>query len=622
MDFFRAQDDARRRTRLLVGLFLLSLICLLAVANIILYLAFGQTPQQPGFYLATSAAILLIVLASSLFKSLSLRQGGEAVAQMLDARLLAQPSNVAEQRLLNVVEEMAIASGTPVPPVYVMEETAINAFAAGHSINDAVIGITRGAINKLNRDELQGVIAHEFSHVLHGDMRLNIRLIAWLHGIMVLSIIGHYVLRGASASRRDNNNAGIALFGLGLVVLGASGNFFGKLIKAAVSRQREYLADASAVQYTRNPQGIAGALKRIAADAASPVLTTPAATQISHALFSEGVHMRFNSLFATHPPLDKRIQAIDPQWDGTYERQQSEPADTAPPDAAQVPPQPLAAIAVAMALARAGAPDDVDVSNAQAIHGSLSPAITQTAHGPLGAAAIIALLLIREEPLTADRQQHEQALSQLQATAQISLNLMMEMERISAQVLQLEPQHRLPVVNICLGTLRQMSLTQYQQFRVTMTSIIAAQQTPALIGWILYELTIRHLDRAFAIAPVASTNVRNYLSQSVPELEIFLSFLSHCGHHSESEARAAFDAAATAVNIKGMQFSALENLNLSQFQHTVAQLSRLADADKKRLLDAVSICVCHDDKLTVIESELLRMSSEMLGWPLPAKIFR
>lgn len=636
MDFFRAQHDARRRTRLLVGLFLLSLTCLLVMANLLLYFIFEST-AEPVFYLGISAAILLVVLLSSVFKSHSLRQGGAAVAHMLNARLLAAPSTPAEQRLLNVVEEMAIASGTPVPPIYVMEESAINAFAAGHSINDAVIGITRGAINKLNRDELQGVIAHEFSHVLHGDMRLNLRLIAWLHGIMVLGIIGHYVIRAASGSRRNsnnNNNAGIALFGIGLIVLGASGNFFGGLIKAAVSRQREYLADASAVQYTRNPKGIADALKRIAADSTSPVLENPASSQISHALFSEGVHLRFSSLFATHPPLDKRIRVLDPQWNGEY--QSAAAVETSRPSAASPIHSPpatdyaqqtaLTPLAVAMAIARAGSPDDIDVSDAKLIHQGIPDACASAAHNPLGAAALICVLLMQDElvqptsgPPAADPIQQ---LFSARLPADSNQHLLAEMYRVVPDVSRLDAQYRLPLVNICLGTLRQLSLAQYQLFRGMLTSIIETDNSPDLRSWVLFQVTLHHLDRALGLDMPTSAVTQKRLNQSARSLEVFLSLLSHCGSRNGSDARSAFNAAATESGVAGLDYSAPENLTLEQFQRATEQLANLREEDKKRLLNAVSICVYHDKKLTVIENELLKMTSEMLDWPLPATIFR
>lgn len=621
MDFFRAQHDARRRTRLLVGLFLLSLICLLLMANLILFFAF-ETTADPVFYIAVSAAILLIVLLSSVFKSLSLRQGGEAVANMLNAQLLATASTSAEQRLLNVVEEMSIASGTPVPPVYVMDESAINAFAAGHSINDAVIGITRGAIDKLNRDELQGVIAHEFSHILHGDMRLNLRLIAWLHGIMVLGIMGHYVLRAASASRR-NNNAGIAVFGLGLMALGASGSFFGGLIKAAVSRQREFLADASAVQYTRNPQGIAGALKRIAVDAGSPVLANPAASQISHALFSEGVHLRFSRLFATHPPLETRIRVLDPQWNGEYQSSAStEPEDIPVTGHDQQPV--LTPLAIALAMARAGAPDDLDVSDAGMVHGTLPKACVLAAHNPPGAAAIICALLMQEElQLLPSGTADADAVAPLfysRLPADINKNIVAEMYRVLPDIVLIERHHRLPLINICLGTLRQMSSAQYQHFREVISGIIASDTSPDLGSWILFQLATHHLDRAHGLTKPFS--VQTKLTQSARQLGTFFSLLSHCGHRSESDAESAFRSAVETIRMSELKFIKPANMDLRQFQQAAEHLARLTETDKKHLLSAMIVCVYHDNKLTVMENELVKMTSEMLDWPLPAKIFR
>lgn len=624
MDFFRAQHDARRRTRLLIGLFLLSLICLLMMANLVLYIVFQSSPQQPALYVGTSTVILIIVLLGSVFKGASLRRGGEAVAQMLNARLLVVPSNDAEQRLLNVVEEMAIASGTPVPPVYVMDEIAINAFAAGHSLNDAVIGITRGAIHKLNRDELQGVIAHEFSHILHGDMRLNLRLIAWLHGIMVLGIAGRYVTRAASTSRRrNNNNAGIALFGIGLIVIGASGNFFGSLIKAAVSRQREYLADASAVQYTRNPQGIAGALKRIAADNQSQVMTNPAVNEISHALFSEGVHLRFSRLFATHPPLHKRIRVLDPQWNGDYPIQTyHEPAISASADrvkssSVQAP--------LALAIARAGAPDDIDVSDAKTIHASLPAGSLSAAHNPLGAVATVCLLLMQEDLQSLrvylpDKSRAESTIK-MRLPADVSYSLLAEMYRVLSDIVQTEPIHRLPLVNVCLGTLRQMSVNQYRHFRRIIETIISTDRSPDLGSWILFQLISQHLDSAFDLTPAVPSTGRKSLAQSVHQLEIFFSLLANCGHDDDNAA-AAFSRAAAYIALPDLNFKTSTELDLAQFQHATKQLASMKETDKLTVLNAASICVFHDGKLTVKESELLKMTSETLGWPLPAKIFR
>ena len=308
MNFFESQDNARRNTWKLIVLFGLALLSLIVVTNLIVMFVFGfagsgmtsmAATSSPQFnwstFLTVSVAVTGVVLLGSLYKVNALSGGGARVAEMMDGKLLVSGTrDLHEKRVLNVVEEMAIASGTPVPPVYLMEEAGINAFAAGYSPSDAVIGVTRGTIETLSRDQLQGVIAHEFSHILHGDMRINIRLIGVLHGIMVLGIIGYTLMRTGAFQRRSKNAGGIVFLGLGLIVVGYVGTFFGNLIKAAVSRQREYLADASAVQFTRNPDGIAGALMQIGTHSERSYLQNPknAENSLEKFLRDRGKHAR------------------------------------------------------------------------------------------------------------------------------------------------------------------------------------------------------------------------------------------------------------------------------------------------------------------------------------------
>src|SRR3990167_8556858 len=282
MNFFESQDRAHKNTVLLVVLFVLAVIALIIMTNLLLMVVFGYINSEQvrdggtlirqmdwQTFVAVGAGVGVVVFAGSLYKIIALSAGGRVVAESLDGQLIPRNTQDLNQRkLLNVVEEMAIASGTPAPPVYLLaNERGINAFAAGLSPRDAVIGVTQGAIERLSREQLQGVIAHEFSHIFNGDMRLNIRLMGALNGILILGIVGYYLMYSASFSgrRRGNDNSGAAIMALavGLMVIGFAGTFFGGLIKAAVSRQREYLADASAVQFTRNPMGIAGALKKI-----------------------------------------------------------------------------------------------------------------------------------------------------------------------------------------------------------------------------------------------------------------------------------------------------------------------------------------------------------------------
>jgi Zn-dependent protease with chaperone function len=334
MDFFEHQEVARRATGRLILYFLLAVAAIVVAVYFVVLLAlvfiapdsgqpgesnpYMETPWHPELFAVVAAATVGVILLGSLYKTSQLASGGEGVALMMGGRLIdRQTSDLAERRLLNVVDEMALASGTPVPPVYVMDkEQGINAFAAGRNPGDAVITVTRGCLDYLTRDELQGVMAHEFSHVLNGDMRLNLRLVGILHGILIIAILGWYVLRSmrfSGRSSRSGKGGGgaivmILVIGLGLLVIGSVGLFFGKLIKSAVSRQREYLADASAVQFTRLPEGIAGALKKIGGRPETSRISDAHGEEISHMFFCSAAGSRRGQLFATHPPLDARVR--------------------------------------------------------------------------------------------------------------------------------------------------------------------------------------------------------------------------------------------------------------------------------------------------------------------------
>ena len=342
MDFYAEQDSARRNTRLLVLLFLLAVVVLILISNVLFVMLFyfagafglpiadadtihsflsGFSWEMFGFVsLGVVSTVFLVVLV----KWIQLAAGGKVVAERLGgSRILPQTDDTNERRCLNVVEEMALAAGLPVPPVYLLAaERGINAFAAGISPADAVIGITRGSIDNFNREQLQGVIAHEFSHILNGDMRLNIRLAALLKGITFVGDVGQVLVRGGrhqgrSYSKSKGMPAQLLVIGLALWVLGWLGGLFAGFIKAAISRQKEYLADASAVQFTRNPQGVAGALKVIGGYVPGTFIVKSRANELSHIFFGQ-IAGSLWQVFATHPPLDERIRRIQPDWDGRF----------------------------------------------------------------------------------------------------------------------------------------------------------------------------------------------------------------------------------------------------------------------------------------------------------------
>ncbi|MDR0536269.1 MAG: M48 family metallopeptidase [Puniceicoccales bacterium] len=350
MNFFAAQTRARNRTGRLLILFALAVLGTATGVYFALMLALREAIRipvdtarhvdmppalaqwwNPEMALYSFLGVGLLVAIASIYKWSTLGAGGPAVAKMMGGRLVTpNTTEYRERQLLNIVEEMSIASGIPSPQIYVLdEELSINAFAAGLSVQDAVVAVSAGALREFPRDELQAVVGHEFSHILNGDMRRNLKLTAVLFGILALAILGQFLLRvllrilasgQTGGSRRDNKkDNGLAvisllgLLGLGLVVAGSVGFFFGRLIQAAVSRQREYLADASSVQFTRNPRAMADALNRIRAR--SSLIRSPHASEISHFFFAQSFDSLFASLFATHPPLPARIQAIIPGYD-------------------------------------------------------------------------------------------------------------------------------------------------------------------------------------------------------------------------------------------------------------------------------------------------------------------
>lgn len=640
MDFFQAQDLARRKTWRLVLLFALALISLMVITNVLVMVTLGLTSTEagdelaiseiePGLFVAISIAVVAVVGFGSAYKIASLRGGGARVAESLGARLLVPGSgDIHEQRVLNIVEEMAIASSTPVPPVYLMEEDAINAFAAGFSPADAVVGVTRGAITKLQREELQGVIAHEFSHILNGDMRLNIRLIGLLHGILVLGIMGYYLMRTAGVSRRGKNGNGIIFLGLGLIVIGAAGTFFGNLIKAAVSRQREYLADASAVQFTRSSDGIAGALKRIGGDQVGSKLSNPGAAEISHALFSQGVSTSFAALFATHPPLSQRIERLQPQWNGEFSEaaapapdvaEETRHSNVAAGDTQRQRSESLLSVAALSALQRAGMADSADLQEAIRIHSHLNSAFLDAAHEPHGARALIYFLLL-DVPAIDDGSQssHQQQLTCLEANA--DPGVYQELTKLIAASKELTAGDRLALINISLSALHQLSPAQLALFDNNMNAILDLSAGNVPIQWVYHYLVLKNLNAEF-IAKARDGRVRR-LADCKNACLVTLSFMAHLGQQG-SAVQAAFSAACRQLqaHVPGLDDTGLvpvEQFDRARLQMALTQLNLMRAGDKKTFLLAMAACIQADANITAEEQELFQTLAEILDCPTPA----
>lgn len=618
-DFFERQSVARRNTKWLVVMFVLAVIGIVGTTFVATALAVGRAGNgdvQLGLPVVASVGALLIIAGGSTFKIAQMSGGGSVVAERLNGRrIYPNSTDSVERRILNVVEEMALASGIPVPPVYLLhEEKGINAFAAGFSPSDAVIGVTRGCAEQLTRDQLQGVIAHEFSHILNGDMRLNLRLIGVLGGILVMGLVGRELLRIASfsggRSRKDNNVAVLLVIGLVFMVLGFVGLFFGSLIKAAVSRQREYLADASAVQFTRNAEGIAGALKRIGSAVFGSQVVNPRAAEASHMYFAEGL----TSIFATHPPLPERIRRIDPQWDGKFPP--ALPRDAvvgigADEAAGLVGDIDLGRRSVPVeiverAAEQVGNPGEIHRKYVQELLAVMPQPVVAAAHDPYGArAAIFATLLDRNQDIR---------MAQLRALDQLAERHVFEFTRqLIPSVDQLDVRARLPLVDMALPALRSMSMSQYQEFVRCFTSLVEADQRLGLFEWTLHHVLIRHLKPQFE--PIRPRMTKYYgLEQLGSPCSVLLSALARA---SQSDDQKAFDAGVRQLPEVPLELLPPEACGLQQLNTALAELAEAAPKQRQRLVDACAACICADAAVRVGEAELLRAVCDLLDCPMP-----
>ena len=632
-DFFQRQDTARRSTVRLVVLFGLAVLAIMASIEVLLAGAMGylgRDPEtnevdwtavaDPRLLVLAVVGTLIVVGGGSLYKVAQLSGGGRVVAEELGGRLVdTSTSDPVERRLLNVVEEMAIASGTATPPVYLLDqEEGINAFAAGLTPQDAVIGVTRGTATTLDRDELQGVIAHEFSHILNGDMRLNIRLIGLLHGILIIGMIGYFILRmsfytGAGRSRDGKSALPIIALGAGLAAIGFAGTFFGNLIKAAVSRQREFLADASAVQFTRHPGGIAGALKKIGGFVTGSAVKNPNAPQASHMFFGRATS-GFNAMFATHPPLKERIKRIDPSWDGEFPELDAGGvgAAAAAPGAAGFAGGEAAAGAgprVADAVSHVGQPTPAHIEYAADLIDHLPEAVVEAAREPYGARAVVYALVLDRDPGPRQLQ-----LSHLEAAA--DRGVYEETVRVAPFVEQLDPRMRLPLLELSLPALRALTPSQYRLFRRNLVAAVEADEVIDLFEWSLYRILVRDLEVHFGRP--RRTRVRHSSVAAVRSpLALLMSVLAYVGDRDPRAAEHAFAQAWRVLALPETRLLRHEECGLGALDAALVHLDQAAPQVKKRVLEAAVACITADRQVTAEEAELLRAVSASMSCPMP-----
>lgn len=672
MDFQSEQDQARQGTARLVILLILGITAIVAVVTAILtgvlLYASGEVLPLQAFSVAAPVTTLGIV-GTSLLKSNQIRGGGGSyVAASMGGRPVDfNTLDASEKQLANVVEEIAIASGMPVPAVYVLdEEPGINAFAAGWSADNAAIGVTRGALQQLNRRELQGVIAHEFAHIANGDTRIKTRIIGWVYGIAIITVIGRLLLHHLwwaprSRNNRDNNNAALVIMaaGVALLIVGWAGTLFAQMIQAAVSRQREYLADASAVQYTRDPSGIGEALMKIGGMGNDNKVRAAHATETNHLFISSAM----TSVFASHPPLKDRISRLLPQWNGEYPapkrveaaaprtranggqsrrggRPQATwggalpaqvaipglPVDPAmlaaggstrtssftPPAPAQQQAPPATSSRPPVDGARLYGPPTFDgptqehIEHAQNLLARIPEPAQNFLHTKQGAVAAVVGALASDEPSIRP--------SQLAMAAQATFLDVGYIDAAGRVITDLDRPLQLPAIDIALHSIRETPYEFKRSLVTTITAIGGAGDVDDLFRWILRRVLLRHL-----VAETDSGQRRQTvnLGGRLDEAITVYATLARYNSAGASQAGAAFSAALATIGVADL---ALPNRSPDNFARLDTALDRLGDLERQARQDFVAgatAVVLHDGRATADEAELLRVVADAVGLPVP-----
>jgi Zn-dependent protease with chaperone function len=628
VDFYARQEDARSTTRWLLfaylGALLFSVIAVNAIVLTLFELAYPDV-RAPGVVVFTTFAVLAVILGASFFKIIALRSGGGAVARSLGGvRVDRNTRDPAIRRLLNVVEEMSIAAGVTMPEVYLLEhEDGINAFAAGHTPADAAIAVTRGAAVQLRRDELQGVIAHEFSHILNGDMRLNLRLAGWCYGLLSISIVAMQVL---SAGRRSRGSGLIALIltALAVILVGFIAAAFGQMLQAAVSRHRERLADASAVQFTRDTSGLFGALLKIAGASSGSTIATPHGQEVAHMLFATGMPR----IFETHPPIEERLKALDPSFD---ERRLPELATAAARDAQTLRQSDLAQMTIATKPPRAAdgeaapAPRSALVSEAATIAAQAGTLATEqveyAAHAreamPEGLREyvdsadhsrnlMLALVVSRSPQVEAAQRSELESAYGMESTAQIFAN--------RAVAAALAPELRLPAVQQLFPALRRLSLAERHKLRGVVDRLALADNR---IDVFEYCLALLLASSLYDELEAGSLHGNASLMQEVDAIHVLFCVLASQGASHRPLANPSYEAGISTVLPKNRPEYREVHEWPGALRDALARLVHLKPVAKKILIEGMVRCIGHDGRMTVEEGELLRTVCATLHCPLP-----
>lgn len=611
MNFFRAQDEARGRTTKLVVLLVLAILMLtgslyaIAVYGKGVYLGRGRLDWlQPKLFLATSGTALVVILGTSWWRISELAKGGAFVAQSLGARPVSpHTKDLAERRYLNIVEEMSLAAGLPMPACFVVDhDTTINAFAAGNNPQDAAVAVTRGSLTYLNRDELQGVIAHEFSHIGNGDMKLNLRIIGSIAGLTALSQLGYIMMRLMQhADDKDSAKVAIpvALAGLIVFLLGLGGVFFARIIQASVSRQREYLADASAVQFTRNPEGLAGALKKIAGLKGGQREASTSELETQHLFFSStGGFMEF--IFSSHPPIGDRIRRLLPAFDGVIPdvelvgASDELVAGLSGRQASAVIPPPIRAVRAHRI------PTNLEIQEAVGFQGTLPMELRASAADSIGAMAIVLGLILRQNPeLRAQQLQTARGLAGGEVIA--------EALRLAPLLAALPAGSRLPLLDLSMPALRQLSKAQLALFRLAIQKV-GFDANDGLIVLLVQASMRRYLDDVGRSGPPPLVG----LSASYA---LVLSAVVRTSRETAQAQQEAFALGVAELARPDLSTTILaeSDVDLQKVDEALMVIAAQSVFERRRFVRACGVAMLHDDLAEAAEIEILRAVADTLG---------
>ncbi|MEW6665947.1 MAG: M48 family metalloprotease [Thermodesulfobacteriota bacterium] len=640
MDFFQRQDQARKKTILLAACFamavLVTSLCLYLIAVFVrdiwsffvqLFAEHGRiaTPAglwQRDLFLWVTTGTLGVILLGSLRRIRALSAGGVTVAFMFGGRLVEGDSgNLAEKTLVNVVEEMSIASGCPVPVVFVLDaEDGINAFAAGFTPSDAIIAVTRGCVERLTRDELQGVLAHEFSHILNGDMRLNLHAIGWVSGLLVVGLLGGRILRLPLGLGRDAPFGAAAyllllpmmtilmLLGIAVSAVGYTGTFFGALVKSTLSRNREFLADAAAVQFTRNPSGLAGALAKVRGLRRGSRIKNIHAAEASHIFFSNALRAPLFLSFSTHPPVEERLRRIDPAFKPLLEAQ----AETSVHDQPQAGPTERGRIHLSAEdlVSMVGSAQLRHLAHSATFLADLPKNVTEAAHEPLGARAVIYCLLLNKED-----EARKVQLKRLEQEADPAV--LAKARSLIPLIDPIDRADRLFLVDLTMASLRRMSRPHYRDFLNDLRRLAEADRRISLFEYTLQRVVQHRLGPVYQDAKppaVKFTVVEDVLA----ECSQLLSILAWQGGKDRTEAEKSYDVGMEQLK-PGRTVAILprEKCTLKLLDSALEAIAMASYPVKKMLLRGCVTCISADGWITLEEAELIRAMAASLDCPVP-----